>query len=829
MNWFKISQNLIPGNEEPVQPIIEDVDVVDQIPRNNMAPPVDDTVNTEEPIQEEQPQLPGIGEMPIEQEEMSIEQNLPKENPINQKIVEIPDSRLEYFIKRMARINKKADKAHQPHLEFEVIPKPPEPAYDKEIKLPNGSSVYMPARTIRIKGEIPIPKGIIPRTLRDDNRQPLRDTNGQIITQDFMYKIVGEIENFLPVEPPKKVQTNQAGQPWDSVNEVQQWISQQDEPSLWVVYKGNTDFGTNKLVAYYLGKWKNKVVPTSNVPLDPRFDQMPPALCEHCMNIRERVKGFVVVEFDPKKLNGRDPSPQEVAQGKQILMGSGCLSGQLDELAFVNSIKKFKIQANEEIDANNVTLNKQFGGGWRSWPKNFIEVLSNAIEMKKRKGMLRTSTLGYYYSTWDPNATRVVPWGQPSPESVQKAKEIKDWWKSRDNEPGLDRTDKNIANMSHQETLGMNNFYILNRMIGEYDSAHVSPEEKARQEAEKLEQQRLMEQREEQRRLRIQQEEQERGQVDDVPAAGIGQSFRAKFQFLSSVRKDGRYGTYYLVTFKDRSGNKYATFNKTNFNATPNSVVTIEATMGEKDRRYGTTKLTKVKLLGEVPAQAEQPAQPAQPAIGAPAQEAGGDISQIGVGDDFKMRVRYTGSEMKNTRRGEPVAPYYLNKFEDSLGHKLYNFSTEEFNAGVGAEVFVSGTKVRYNRVYGNQVKNLKITEEAAPTQPTEAPVGNAPTILDEEPVAPPVEPKAPVEEKPKTSMELAKSFGEELKKRVTTRDMSKRISVEEALPIYLKSLKNIKPSFDADAWAISLKRMYETNGQEYLFKMIDRMPGMFA
>ena len=468
-----------------------------------------------------------------------------------------------------------------------------------------------------------------------------------------------------------------------------------------------------------------------------------------------------------------------------------------------------------------------------------MEVLSNALEMKRQRGMLRTSTLGYYYSTWNPNAESVVPWEKPSPETIQRATEIKEWWKSRDNEPGIDRTDKNIANMSHQDTLGMNNFYILNRMIAEYDKAHISPEEKARQEQEKLEQQRLIEQREEQRKLRMEQEEQqrrlrmereeqERGIIDDKPRVPVGSAFKAKFKFLASVRKDGRYGTYYLVTFEDRSGNKYATFSKATFNATPNSIVSIQAVLGETNAKFRSTKLTKVKLLKEGPVApvieevAEDTTQEA---------EANNDISQIVAGEEFKMRIKFTGSEMKNTRRGQPVTPYYLNKFEDTLGHKLYNFATEEFNAGVGDEIFVSGTKVRYNRAYGNQVKNLQLTQEPA-TGVTETPTipDTKSKITEPEPAAPePAAPEPTTPEAPKTLTETAKTFGEELKKRVTTRDMSQRITIEEAIPIYLQSLKNIKPSFNSDAWAISLKKMYEDNGQEYLFKMIDRMPGMFV
>ena len=690
-----------PQPQLPAPPQVQqpEVNVVDQIPQDNMAPQVD-------PQMQEQPMVP-------DQEPIPVEQNLPAENPVNQKVFEIPETNLAKFLKKMDRVNKYAVKAGQPPIEFKVIPDISEKPYDKEIKLPNGTIGYMPARTIRLSGEPPTPKGTAVRTLRDEQGNILRDEMGQKIQKEFTYKLVASIE-WLPVDPPREVTENPyTGTVFQNAQELQEFVGQQSEPDLWESGLKRNKQGAKVLTASYEGKYKNNVdhIPGApEIPIDPRFNYTSPLLCHHCWVKKRggsgRKYGFVAVEFDPDQLQGRQPTEEEVAKGKQIQVGSTCMKGHAADLKFLSELQNFRSDATGQMDVDKMRQSDSFGGGWQSWPKSFVQVLSNALEQKASTGRINTWRLRSWFGVFnDPDKDRTPVWGEPSEGAVQKATEIKDWWKGRENEPGLDRYDRNIANMAHQDKLGMDRFSIISKMVEDYDRA-MAPKPEPIVEEPAIEEPAFRQPTMEDRNIKF----------DDVMTVPDGGSFRAKLTYVDSIEKSSRYG------------------------------------------------------------------------------------------------------------RGS--SPYFLNQFTDEAGNKFSSFSKEPFKAEKGSQVYVEGIKVSYSRRWKNtQLKNVSnMAPEAAPiAEPEPMP----------EPVAQPM-PEAPVEPIQSTEpgqrslSDYVGKLNKGMKERLMSQDATKKMTPEKAIPIYMSAIKKRNPSFPSDIWQKSLMNIYNRDGQDALFKLLDNMPNLF-
>ena len=333
---------------------------------------------------EEETEEDAYEDLNITNEDIKIEPGLEVKNPIKQRHFSIPASKLKNLESALKKIADYKDEQGEAPMAVRYITEDGKPTsapvpYQKEVTLPSGDTAYFDFVDILLEGEPPNPLG--------DTIKTIKQPDGSTIQREVIYQIIA----FLYLAPIEGYEPQEVRFP--TYEQAAQHAAAQGDP-LWQAGKTKkVDKNTGEAFypSTYKGVWRSIIEPYPNTPpVDERFKQGNPLECDHCGIAKRgqsaRKKVFVAIEYPAEQLRTikgerREPTPEEAARGKQVQIGTRCVSKHQDALKFIKDLEKLKISA---INTESVGRESDSFGGTMKAPKSLPDVLSNYLAARDK-------------------------------------------------------------------------------------------------------------------------------------------------------------------------------------------------------------------------------------------------------------------------------------------------------------------------------------------------------------------------------------------------------------------------------------------------------------
>ncbi len=507
----------------------------------------------------------------IAPQDMLIEKGMEVVNPIPQREFSIPAAYLPRLQSSIKKITDYRDEQGQAPMAIRFITEDGVPSskpviYQKEAQSPGGETFFVDYLDFVLEGEPPNPLG--------DTVKKIKNQDGSVSRKEVIYQIIAFLE-LLPVEgfEPKEER-------FPTQEKAARHVAAQGDP-LWAAGKKNKDKNTGEVFfpSTYKGKWRTVIERYPNTPvIDDRFKQGNPLDCDHCGRAMRgktaRKSVFVAIEYPAEQLRTqkgerREPTPAESSRGKQVQIGTSCVSKHRKALDFIHDLENLKIRANS---TENIGRDSNAFGGSMKAPKSLPQVMSNYLAARKYSpgrggnwfkrrwgGEFSPSDLkkfkSYYFGhkrsamraaaiemwkyerdmeDWEKEARKAAvngvqaptkplgppagpepfPWKETSEDDDQKAEDIINWWKEKKDDPTIDLGEEEGLETHNTTSIALNgkiNSKYFEKMV-EMVRSYEKEEKRKKWEAEKVmrdEEQRI---RGEERRTR----EEEQALTDNV-------------------------------------------------------------------------------------------------------------------------------------------------------------------------------------------------------------------------------------------------------------------------------------------------------------------------